>query len=179
MTRKPAPISDESDAGAEDRASPTMTSIDVAFHGRTVGRVCRGSPYDPGFACVKISPGDNTTFVLDGVARPVLLQGVLTWNASTYSNGHLVVHMMIHNGKDYVYSEGGWARTVGESPLSVSFNLAKYGGQRLALAISSDECILETAMAFNCAFAGAALIDVPQDFSFRGELTGWALPDDA
>ncbi|HEX9815672.1 MAG TPA: hypothetical protein VGB18_01715, partial [Candidatus Thermoplasmatota archaeon] len=88
---KPAPTSESSDSepAMEEPASPTMTSIDVAFQGRTGARVCRGHPADPSFTCLNLQPGDNTIVPLESVARPVVLQGLLTWNASTPSNGHL------------------------------------------------------------------------------------------
>lgn len=172
----PAPIRERSDPehAMEGPGPSAMTSIDVGFQGRTAGRVCRGHTSDPSSACLILRPADNATVPLERLAKPVLLQGILTWNASTPSNDHLVVQLMVHNGNEYVYSDGPWGgRQYGESPLPVSFDLSRYAGQHLALAIGPDECILETGPAFNCAFAGSAMVHVPQAFAFKGELSGW------
>lgn len=175
---EPAPISEPGDPqpSVEESASPTKTSIDVAFEGRTAGRVCRGHPYHSSSVCVIMRPGENTTVPLERLAKPLVLQGILTWNASAPSNGHLVVQLMVHNGDQYVYSHGPWgAREVGQSPLFVSINLAKYAGQQLALAVGPDECMLDTGPVLNCALAGngVAMIDSSQGFAFKGELIGW------
>jgi hypothetical protein len=171
----PAPASERIEPGPMIRedASRNFTWIPFAFEGRTAGRVCRGHPYDSSYTCVVATRSENTTVPLEGLATLTYVEGTLTWDAATPSSGHLVVHLLAYNGERYVYPEGRWSRQVGESPLHVSFNLAKYDGYPLALAIGNDECMLETFVAANCALAGSQTIEPAQAFSFHGTLYGW------
>lgn len=175
----PSTETNRPEPAVEGPVERTWTSVGFAFEGRTPTRVCRGSQQ---IQCVVAKHGVNTTVELPALSTPVFMQGVLTWNSATPTNGHLIVDVMVHNGKNYVYSQGYWSGTRGESPLSVSFDLSRYAGHKLALSVRTDECMLDTAMAANCALAGAAFgvkVDPAQEFAFDGDLLGWADGNDA
>lgn len=161
----------ELEPAGDEPASQSWTSTPVNFQGQTAMRICRN--LYTGLTCLTIQTGENTSVPLDGPAIPVFLRGNLTWDASTDSTGHLLVFLMVHNGEEYMYRPGWGPRVYGESPLRVSFDLAGYGGQKLALGIGNDECLLDTAPVANCAFAGAGVEELSQDFTFEGHLTGW------